>query len=447
MRTQRLFAIAAAVFFVATSLSAQNPPPTVPPAMPPGTTMLATKKFLFVVHGDALYQFDVATLALRNTFAFPGGKQAAGAPAPVPEILVLEEPPPPPPSGVPLPSDANTAIAWSLEWLAKHQDEDGKWDCDGFSKHDAPTGAACDGPGKPTHDVGVTGLALLAFLGNGNTMRSGPYKDSIKRGVNWLRTEQGADGLFGQPTSHDFIYDHAIAAYAICECFGLSGYETLRPCAQKGLDYLEKHRNPYSVWRYQPRDNDNDTSVTTWAVMALESGKFFGLTVNPQALSLAAIWYDQVTSPDGRAGYTKQGEPSSRMAGDHSTRFPPENGETMTAAATFARFFLGQSPQQHPILKASADRLASKPPKWEPGHQDAVYWYFGTYAMLQMGGLHWKRWSDALDVLPSHQRRDGNAAGSWDPIGVWDESGGRVYVTALYTLALEANARVARLVK
>ena len=119
----------------------------------------------------------------------------------------------------------------------------------------------------------------------------------------------------------------------------------------------------------------------------------------------------------------------------------------MTAAATFARFFLGQSPEQNPILKASADRLASKPPKWEPGHQDAVYWYFGTYAMFQMGGLHWKLWENALDVLPGHQRRDGNAAGSWDPIGVWDESGGRVYVTALYTLALEANARAARLVK
>ena len=201
------------------------------------------------------------------------------------------------------------------------------------------------------------------------------------------------------------------------------------------------------MWRYQPRDNDNDTSVTTWAVLALESGKFFGLQVNQDALKLAAQWYDQVTSPYGRAGYTKQGEGSSRLQGDHGTRFPVEHGETMTAAALFARFCLGQSPEKTPILKASADLLASKPPKWEPGHVDAVYWYFGTYAMYQMGGAHWTNWSRALGTLLEHQRRDGNAAGSWDPVGVWDVTGGRVFVTALDTLSLEASAREAKLKK
>jgi hypothetical protein len=49
-------------------------------------------------------------------------------------------------------------------------------------KHDVE-GVPCDGAGATTHDVGVTGLALLAFLGDGNTMRSGPYRDVVKRGV------------------------------------------------------------------------------------------------------------------------------------------------------------------------------------------------------------------------------------------------------------------------
>ena len=96
----------------------------------------------------------------------------------------------------------------------------------------------------------------------------------IKKGVKWLKENQDPNtGLFGTPTSHDFIYDHAIAAYAMCEAFGLSNYSLLKDTAQKGIKYLEKHRNPYSVWRYQPRDNDYDTSVTGWCIMAYEAGR------------------------------------------------------------------------------------------------------------------------------------------------------------------------------
>ncbi|MBM3962283.1 MAG: hypothetical protein FJ306_10340, partial [Planctomycetes bacterium] len=127
-----------------------------------------------------------------------------------------------------------------LKWLKDHQDEDGKWDCDNFMKHDDPSSDVCDGPGNAVHDVGVTGLALLAFLGDNNTMRAGAYKDQVKKGVLWLREQQDPQtGLFGTAASHDFIYDHAIAAYAMCEAFGLSNYTLLKPTAQKGINYLE----------------------------------------------------------------------------------------------------------------------------------------------------------------------------------------------------------------
>ena len=341
----------------------------------------------------------------------------------------------------------------ALQWLKNHQDEDGKWDCDGFNKHDDPSSDACDGPGNATHDVGVTGLALLAFLGDGSTMRSGPYKDTIKKGVNWLRTQQGEDGLFGQPTSHDFVYDHAIAAYAMCEAFGLSGYETLKPYAQKGINYLEKHRNPYSVWRYQPRDNDNDTSITGWAIMAYESGEFFKLTINKEALKLCAQWLDQVSDPSGRHGYSKQGEPSSRKPGEHGTRFPVEKGEAMTAVGLFCRFFMGQDPKEKPIMKAAADLILSKPPIWDEkaGTIDHYYWYYATYALFQMGGTHWTAWQKKLEAaVVKNQNLDKakkNLYGSWNPTCAWGEDGGRVYSTAILALTLQANSRYTRLVR
>jgi len=342
------------------------------------------------------------------------------------------------------------AIELGLEWLKNHQDEDGKWDTDGFMKHDKE-GEPCDGPGNGVHDVGVTGLALLAFLGDGSTMRQGAYKENIKRGVMWLREQQNPDtGLYGTNASHDFIYSHAIAAYAMIEAYGLSQYSTLKKNAQLGLNYLESHRNPYAVWRYQPRDNDNDTSVTGWGVMAYESGKYFGLQVNDAALKLCATWFDQVTDSTGRAGYSKIGEPSSRHPGDHGTRFPVEKGEAMTAVGLFCRFFMGQDPKETPVMNAAADLILSKPPIWDPkaGTIDHYYWYYATYALFQMGGRHWQEWSKKLtEAVVKPQRMDGNFKGSWDPLCAWGEDGGRVYSTATLVLTLEAYYRYTKLVR
>ena len=346
------------------------------------------------------------------------------------------------------------AIEAGLEWLKKHQDEDGKWDADEFMKHDKE-GEACKGAGNPVHDVGLTGLALLAFLGDGSTMRSGPYREVIKKAVTWLKDQQQENGLFGMNASHDFIYDHAIATYAMCEAYGLSDYKLLRPYAQNGLNYLESHRNPYMVWRYQPRDNDNDTSVTGWAVMAYKSAADFKLVVNKDAFKLCETWLDQVTDPsNGRHGYTKRGEASSRHPGDHATRFPTDKGEAMTAVGLLCRFFLGQDPKDQkygPAMNAAANLILSKPPKWneKDGSIDQYYWYYASYALFQMGGRHWTEWSKAMtEAIVKPQRKDGNYKGSWDPeFDVWGEDGGRVFTTAISVLTLEAYYRYTKLIR
>ena len=239
----------------------------------------------------------------------------------------------------------------------------------------------------------------------------------------------------------------------MCEAFGLSDYKLLKKSAQKGINYLESHRNPYSVWRYQPRDNDNDISVTGWAIMAYESGKFFKLQVNTSALKLCETFLDQVSDPTGKHGYTKQGEGSSRKPGGHDVKFPIEKGEALTAVGLFCRFFMGQDPKEKPIMKAAADLLRSKPPVWDEksGAIDHYYWYYATYALFQYGGNHWKQWQKKLETaVVKNQHRDSakkNLLGSWDPIGAWGEDGGRVYSTAILTLTLEAYYRYSRLVR
>lgn len=341
-----------------------------------------------------------------------------------------------------------------LAWLAAHQDDDGRWDADGFMKHDDPNLEPCDGPGNAVHDVGCTALALLAFLGESNTTKSGEYRDQVRRGVNWLRKQQDPDtGLFGTRLSHDYIYDHAIAAYAICEACGLSESKLLRKVAQRGLNYLESHRNPYGVWRYQPRDQSNDISVTGWAIMAYKSGKFFGLQVNDGALKSCEVFLDQVSDGSGRHGYCRAGEGSSRKPGRHGVAFPSDQTHALTAVGLFSRFFLGQDPGEQPIMQASAKLLNSLPPVWDEqsGRIDHYSWYYATYALFQMGGAEWRRWQKAIQrTVPENQHREDaqrNLFGSWDPVGAWGEDGGRVYSTAILTLTMQANYRYTPLVR
>ena len=337
----------------------------------------------------------------------------------------------------------NESITAGLEWLRKHQDEDGRWDCANFMKHDKE-GEPCGGPGNPVNDVGVTGLALLAFLGEGNTLKLGTYRHQVRKGVKWLLEQQNENGLIGSNASQAFAYSHAIATVALCEAYGLSEHRPYKPFAQNAINYITNARNPYGVWRYQPREVDGDTSITGWMVQALLSAKEFELVVDEAALKNAMVFFEQVTDPGtGAAGYQKAGQGSSRPVGKQDT-FPTQKTQSLTGVVLLCRFLMHQDPKEFPIMTRSADTILSVPPVWneKDGSIDMYYWYYASYAMFQMGGRHWDAWSKKLtDAALKTQKTAGNEKGSWDPVDPWGEDGGRVYSTATMVLCLEAYFR------
>jgi len=337
----------------------------------------------------------------------------------------------------------NEAITLGLEWLRKHQDEDGRWDCEKFMKHDA-NGEPCTGAGSAVNDVGVTGLALLAFLGEGNTLKIGTYREVVRRGVKWLQEQQNMEnGLIGQNASSAYVYSHAIATVALCEAYGLSEHRPLKKNAQLAINYIANARNPYGVWRYQPRDNDNDTSITGWMVQAVLSAKAFNLAVDDAALKAATVWFDGVTDATGASGYLKLGDGSSRPVGKQA-KFPQNKTEALTSVVLLCRYLMEQDPKDCKTMGPAADLIMSKPPVWNPadGSIDMYYWYYASYAMYQVGGSHWDGWARKMtDAAVKTQLKDGNPRGSWDPLDPWGEEGGRVYSTAIMVLCLEAYYR------
>ncbi|MEZ5977211.1 MAG: hypothetical protein R3F34_03225 [Planctomycetota bacterium] len=346
-----------------------------------------------------------------------------------------------------------------LQWLADHQAQDGRWDCDDFMHDSVRPGPVCDGAGDPAHDVGVTGLAMLAFLGAGIDQKDqGPFGDVVRRGLAWMMREQDREtGLLGRAIGHDFLYDHSIGTLALTEClYSDPKNPLLRRSAERAVAYCTQARNPYGAWRYAvPANGESDTSVTGWMVFALASARDVGIDVPDADFRDAVAWFDEVTDPGtGRTGYTERGTASARP--EHlQDAYPAERGEALTAVAMLGRIFagdvLGDDSVDRDVLSKGANLLLEKLPNWSDDGADCdmYYWYYGSYAMFQMASQDkraWSAWERAMEsaIVPHQRKSPESFDGSWDPIGPWGHAGGRVYSTATMVLCLEVRYRYGR---
>ncbi|HEX5442226.1 MAG TPA: hypothetical protein VFW87_00295 [Pirellulales bacterium] len=323
--------------------------------------------------------------------------------------------------------DTEAAVKAALEWLAAHQDDDGRWDA---SQHGAGNerrvGNENFGKVGTEADTGVTGLALLAFLGNGQTHLEGDYPETVERGLAFLIDVQKSDGsLGGQADRFAMMYCHGMAALALSEAFAMTQDERLREPVHKAIGYtLSAQSETAGGWRYQPGDPWCDTSQLGWQLMALKSAELGGLPI-PEKSRQGMLRFLANVSSDGLAKYRPlPREPYTR---------------SMTAEALVCRQFLGLS-RNHPDSNRAGDFVLGELPG--TGRANFYYWYYATLGMFQLQDKYWQRWKDALEpTLISRQRGDGELAGSWDPDDIWGSHGGRVYTTALGALCLEVYYR------
>lgn len=339
-------------------------------------------------------------------------------------------------------------VELGLDWLARHQGPDGSWNGTGFAAECSHGGSACGGAATDgANDVGLTGLAVCAFLAHGHTPRDGPYRMAIRRALAWLKLQQDQSGRFGPKTSPQAMYCHATAALAMTEAYAMTRVAQWKESAQRSIDFILRAQNPYKAWRYGVRSGDNDTSMTSWMILALNSARAAGLVVHERAFQWAHGFIEEMTDPKtGRTGYTKRGEPPVRVSGAMKA-FPPDRSESLTAAGIFTRVLCGEDPRSSPVINKGANLLKARLPVWDPaaGDVDMYYWYQGTLAMFQIGGRPWAWWNARMkNALVPNQVTVGCARGSWDPLGPWGKSAGRIYATALMTLTLEVYYRYPR---
>lgn len=326
---------------------------------------------------------------------------------------------------------SENAVKEGLKWLAAHQDQDGRWDGDDFAKNCGDAFAPCDGGGAGDVDVGVTGFAILAFVGAGHTQTAGDYKKSVASALQYLKNVQGVDGCFDEKgTRH--MYGQGIATLALAETLNLTGDAALRETIQKAVDFIVSAQQEEGGWDYTHNQTGrNDTSLTGWQVMALKSARTAGLNVPNSSVRKAIEHFKHMTDATGRVKYVNRDNSPKSLA--------------MTAAGMVCRQFMGWKADAD-VLRKGARFLLDAPPSWQQAEEGKTfamyYWYYGTLAMFQMGGDYWKVWNIAMrDTLVERQRLDGHARGSWDPVSACGKVGGRVYSTAINVLNLEVYYR------
>lgn len=328
--------------------------------------------------------------------------------------------------------EARQAVFRALRWLARQQQRDGRW-----RLHEGYPDA-----GRVQTDTGATALALLAFLGAGQTHQHGEFQSEVARGLDWLVSVQRLSGdLFDiEEQGRDaHFYAHAQATIALCEALALTGDELLRPAAENAVAFLVTAQNPVrGGWKYRPLDETGigDLSVTGWALMALHTARMANIDVPPESFLLASGFLDSVQErPDDRAHY--------RYRPDWDAT--DEQRWSMTAEGLLCRQWLGW-PRDEPALQSGAAFLTSSDNlvSWEAGRRNVYAWYYTAQTLHNLGGDGWRQWFARVQAeIVGHQAGDG----SWHPTrprGAFLEhadSAGRLYMTAMCVLILETPVR------
>jgi hypothetical protein len=339
------------------------------------------------------------------------------------------------------------AVERALDWLARHQDHDGRWDGgiaryedgspvkgdDSFTVH-CPPGETCFGDCAYWEaDTALTALALLTYLGAGYTHNDGRYAEVVGKGLDFLIEQQKPDGDLRGRSKVVGMYCHAMATLALCEACALTADDKLRRPAERAVAFLVNARARDGLaWRYAPGAPVGDTSILGWVVMGLKSAKEVGIRIPAESTVRRGTltWLDKVATGQSKG----------------LARYQPWEPvtPTMTAEAWVCRQFLGvggpgpsSSEAAQFLLENDSDR----------GTSNVYYWYYATLALYQHGGEPWSKWNAKIrDRIVGLQSTAGHQTGSWEPDNsLYGAKGGRIYCTTLAALSLEVYYRYLRL--
>jgi hypothetical protein len=299
---------------------------------------------------------------------------------------------------------SEAAVEKGLEYLAKRQLSNGRWDS-----------------GNYRDDAAVSGLCTLAFLSAGHQPGRGKYGDLLDKAANYLADSIRRDGLVGRGNSAGPpMYGHGFATLALAELYGMTKREDFRTKLESAIQLTLSSQNAEGGWRYQPNATDTDISVTAVQVVALRAAANAGVKI-PEETIKRAMAYIKRCANNSDGGFSYQ-------ATQHGS------GPARTGAAVTCLMLSGE--KDSPQCKNGIQYLIAHPFKsdeWAYRQHEFYAYYYCTQAFYQVGGEQWKNWFTFIrDRLVGLQRLDG----SWE-----EHSGaGSEYAAASSVLVLQVPA-------
>ena len=201
----------------------------------------------------------------------------------------------------PLDVELTDKVKCAAEWLVKHQNSDGGWAFSGLDDSTLPSDA---------DDTALGTLALIRSLRVSVPADRDALDDSVRRGVTWLKTQQGRDGSWStyQPGQGDVgcvsITAHAIEALLELDRSDVVDKPDMQREMDRGIAWLRKQINREGYWR--DLWLAKDTYGTACAIIALVK---VGLKDVPE-VQRGVEWLERSQNTDGGWGEDMFGTPT-----------------------------------------------------------------------------------------------------------------------------------------
>lgn len=315
---------------------------------------------------------------IKPRFAWPrvAAVAAAAAVAVLAAIFSVRETPEHQPATAASVSENTSACnSLALDWFVRAQESDGSWNAERWG-------------GQANYAPALTALPLLALVvaEDPNPARA----QAIDRAVGFLLGQQNADGTFG-PAFQGTPYNTSISTFALLQAWKHRPNSVPKSALDLAIASLTKEQTKDGGWGY-PYSPLADSSITQWHLQSIELAAHLGWDGLNSVVDRGLAWVTSHNKP-----LDDSAEPADSTSAMLAHANPASNAGTLDFYQTY---------------------------------------FVATHLKHEQATTARKRLAELRKEVLRHQSTAGADSGSWPPDDQWGRAGGRLYSTALASLAL-----------
>jgi len=142
------------------------------------------------------------------------------------------------------------AAKLGLVWLANNQGKEGNWEA---------------------RDLALVSIGALAFMSAGNTPKAGPYKDNVRRALDYVLANAKPSGMLNIAGEKRDMYNHGLTTFVLTQAYGMSKDKRLAIALRKAVKIIVDAQCDDGGWDYQSvrRAKGHDLSLAVIQTRAL----------------------------------------------------------------------------------------------------------------------------------------------------------------------------------